>query len=123
MKELNDIEKRLADMQDLCRRAHLILSENWDNYTEDGYGPTSLLRHLELAGKGKELGGVTSMNNELVRICNKQADELSKADLNDNEVGSHKWRWMMEYCLKKGIPVAQGWAWDKAERAYSNRKG
>ena len=75
---MNNLEKRLADLQELCRRAHVILSENWNDYTEDGYGPSSLLRHLELAGKGKEVKEITKLNDELIRICNKQADELNK---------------------------------------------
>jgi len=28
-----------------------------------------------------------------------------------------KWCWKMDYCKKKGIPAAQEWAWNEAEKA------
>ena len=39
MIEMIEQEKKIADMQRLCERAHYILSENWNDYTDkDGYG-------------------------------------------------------------------------------------
>ena len=29
-----------------------------------------------------------------------------------------KWRWKMDYCKKQGIPPAQTWAWEQAEKAF-----
>ncbi len=74
------MERRLADMQALCRRAHLILSEHWDDYTEGGYGPSSLLRHLERAADGKEIKDITAFNDRLVRLCNGQADKIAELE-------------------------------------------
>lgn len=34
-----------------------------------------------------------------------------------------KWFWMMDYCFKNGLPPAQKWAWDKAEKAYQEEVG
>lgn len=31
-----------------------------------------------------------------------------------------QWQWKMGYCKKKGIPPAQKWAWDEAEKAYQH---
>ncbi len=31
-----------------------------------------------------------------------------------------KWSWMMDYCKSHGLPPAQDWAWDKAEKAWRN---
>ncbi|MCK4621270.1 MAG: hypothetical protein KAT62_03545 [Desulfuromonadales bacterium] len=79
---MTDLEKRLADMQALCKRAHLILSENWDKHTDDeGCGPATLLRQLEKAGEGKELKDISLFNDKLVRICNGQADEIKELNL------------------------------------------
>lgn len=72
--------RRLADMQSLCKRAHLILDEHWDDYTEDGYGPSSLLRHLERAAQGNEIKEITSFNDQLVKICDKQADKIAEME-------------------------------------------
>lgn len=30
-----------------------------------------------------------------------------------------KWHWKMHYCKSKGIPPAQKWAWDEAEKVYN----
>lgn len=29
-----------------------------------------------------------------------------------------KWGWMMNYCKLHGLPPAQGWAWERAEKAF-----
>jgi hypothetical protein len=29
-----------------------------------------------------------------------------------------KWCWKMDYCKKQGIPPAQTWAWEQAEKAF-----
>jgi len=74
--EITELKRRIADMQQLCKRAHMILDERWDNYTEDGYGPSGLLMYLERAAGGKEIKDITSYNDRLVRLCNKQADRI-----------------------------------------------
>ena len=33
----------------------------------------------------------------------------------------NKWHWKMQYCKKHGIPPAQSWAWDEAEKAWQER--
>lgn len=78
---MTEAEKQIADLQRLCERARLILGENWDNYTDkEGYGPSSLLHDLEKASKGKEVKDLRLMNDELVRICNQQADKIKKLE-------------------------------------------
>lgn len=78
---MNEQEKKIADLQRLCERAHNVISENWDNIIDiDGYGPYSLLTDLEKAMKGKEYKDLRSMNDELVRICNKQADRIAELE-------------------------------------------
>jgi len=34
-----------------------------------------------------------------------------------------QWTWMMDYCKRQGIPPAQKWAWDRAEREFNSFKG
>ena len=73
---MNDLEKRLAELQDLCGRAYSEIDKNWVNYTVDGYGPSSLLKDLKRAAGGKEIKQLTALNNKLVKICNDQADKI-----------------------------------------------
>ena len=42
--------------------------------------------------------------------------EMTANDSND------KWIWMMDFCKKNGIPPAQQWAWDSADKAYEDNK-
>jgi len=59
-------QRKIADLQALCSRSHSILSEHWGNYMdEEGYGPSTLLRDLEKASKGKEVRDVTLLNEQL----------------------------------------------------------
>ena len=32
-----------------------------------------------------------------------------------------KWSWKMDYCLKMGLPPAQEWAWQIAEKEFRRR--
>lgn len=78
---ITTLEKKIADMQRLCERAHLILSENWDCYTDNkGNGPINLLRDLEKVMNGKEYKDLRVLNDQLVRICNKQADRIRELE-------------------------------------------
>jgi hypothetical protein len=78
---MTEQEKKIADMQRLCERAHYILSENWNDYTDkDGYGPSSLLRDLEEVMNGKERRDLRLMNDQLVKICNEQADRIRELE-------------------------------------------
>lgn len=76
---MTEQEKKIADMQRLCERAHYILSENWNDYTDkEGYGPSSLLKDLEKVMNGKECRDLRIMNDKLVKICNEQADKIKE---------------------------------------------
>ena len=78
---MTELEKKVADMQRLCERAHYILSENWNDYTDkEGYGPSSLLRDLEKVMNGKECRDLRSMNDQLIKICNEQADRINELE-------------------------------------------
>ena len=47
---------------------------------------------------------------------------LTMGNMNDNtdHITSNKWHWIMNYCKINMMPVAQKWAWDKAEKEYNN---
>ena len=78
---MTEQEMKIADMQCLCERAHYILSENWNDYTDkEGYGPSSLLKDLEKVMNGKEYRDIRSMNDQLVKICNEQADRIKELE-------------------------------------------
>ena len=34
---------------------------------------------------------------------------------------SQKWLWMVDYCNDNGLPPAQTWAWDRAEKAFNEQ--
>lgn len=66
---MTEDQKKIADMQRLCERAYYILSENWDNYTDqDGYGPSSLLTDLKKVMDGKEYRDLRLMNEKLLKM-------------------------------------------------------
>ena len=49
---------------------------------------------------------------------------LSKDKTDQKEIegtASKKWFWKMEYCRKHRLPPAQAWAWDEAEKAFSEQ--
>ena len=82
---MNDLEKRLAELQDLCGRAYSEIDENWDSHTVDGYGPSSLLKDLKAAAGGKEIKQLTALNNKLIKICNEQADKIKQYESEKEE--------------------------------------
>jgi len=85
---MTEQEIKIADLQRLCQRAHHILSENWDNYTDsDGYGPLNLLHDLEKVINGKECKDLQIINSELRRICKEQAGTIKELELRlDNKI-------------------------------------
>ncbi len=73
-----DQTDKIADLQELCRRAHIILDAHWDDYVEEGYGPTSLLRDLEKASNGREVKDLRTINDLLYKICQRQKDQIKQ---------------------------------------------
>jgi len=65
--ENDQSRNKIGDLQRLCERAFIILSENWKNYTEDGYGPSSLLRDLEKAKNGEEYKELRAFSNMVIK--------------------------------------------------------
>lgn len=68
---MDEKDKKIADLQRLCERAWIEISENYDKLTEsdglDSYGPASLLRDLEQAKNGKEYKDLRKFCDILIR--------------------------------------------------------
>ena len=66
--QLEQQAKSIADLQRLCERALIILSEHWDKLTDnEGYGYTSLESALKKAASGKEYKDLTLLSNACIR--------------------------------------------------------
>lgn len=65
-------ELKIAELQRLCERAWLEIDENYTKLLDpNGYGPQSLVRHLEKAAKGGELKDV-SIGLDILSRSNKE---------------------------------------------------
>lgn len=68
---MDEKDKKIADLQRLCERAWMEISENYDKLTVsdglDTYGPASLLRALEKVKDGKEYKDLRKINEILIR--------------------------------------------------------
>jgi len=77
-KENDELKARMADIQRLCERAYLTITDNYAEYTDgEGLGPTSLINDLEKVMNGKECRDLRASNSAL---ANALKDRISKVD-------------------------------------------
>lgn len=81
--------RQIADLQQLCGRAHAVLSENFDALRgKDGYGPGNLEADLRKAADGKEHRELRTLNDELGRVL-KEALNNPKLRVGKYEISRH----------------------------------
>ncbi len=79
--DLEQANNKLADLQRLCERALLCLSEHWNDLTDsEGYGYTSLESALKKASAGKEYKDITLLTNKLIKFNQEKEGELETAN-------------------------------------------
>lgn len=81
--ERNHLRLKLADMQEVCRRAYNIIDESYHKLLDrEGFGPLSIRTDLEKAAKGNPPESVTMLNEKLSKglsISMKKNRDLKKA--------------------------------------------
>lgn len=90
-KKITDLNNKVADLQRLCERALLCLSEHWDDLTdENGYGYSSLESALKKAASGKEYKELRLFTDKLIKINQDMERELIKYEKAQDEPETQK---------------------------------